>query len=239
MATRRGNKSTYPKYEPPESTHETRWRERVARGDGIRSAYDRASRGFPSKVSYEDLLAALDGLASAFGDVAFLEAAVVLESYSFSKGALKSQLLRILADARGKSADAATPIMDQFIEAGRSAREAARIAVEVTGIEGAQNATFDAVVDEVRKAHAVSRRARDRASAPGALWPSGDTGRRMKIAWRDVIERGDGGFSRTRMPPGAEPSEDGTFIVPDNRLWRRAIRDTFATVLARLPASEA
>ena len=221
MASRRGNKSTYANDEPPpDSTPASRWRKKVARGEGMLTAYERASRAFPSKVTYEDLLAVLNSLASAFGDVAFSEAAIVLKSYNFNNGALKRQVLNILEEYRGKSTDAAVEIMDQLILPA-SRREAARIAVEVTGIEGAQRASFEALVDEVRRGSGRQT------TTPGAAWPSGDTGRRMKIAWRNRV---------TRMPPGAQPCDDGSFIVPDNRLWRRAIRDTFATVLAKLPA---
>jgi len=240
MATRRGNKSTYVKPEaPPDSTPEARWRERISQGNGFSTAYERASRAFPSKVSHENLLAALDVLASAFGDVAFSEAAIVLRSYNFSNGALKRQLLNILAVHRGKSTDAAIEVLDQLVEEGNREREAARIAVEAIGVEGVRGATFDAVVDEVRKAR-KRRRTRGAAPASVAAWPSGDTGRRMKVAMKiarpGLISRDGPHGGITRMPPEADPCEDGSFIVPDNRLWRRAVRDGFAIVLERLPA---
>ncbi len=90
------------------------WRQKVARGDGILTAYDRVSRFFPAKVSSQDLIAALDGLAAAFGDVAFAEAATVLRSYRFGDGALKRQVLAIVAEHRGTMADAAVPIMQSI-----------------------------------------------------------------------------------------------------------------------------
>ena len=181
MAARRGNKSIYPKSEAPAaSTHETRWRDRAARGEGIQSAYEQVSRTFPPKVSYEELVAALEALGSAFEDVAFSEAAIVLKSYNFSKGALKHQILKILAERQVQSEYAAAPVMDELIEAGISARTAAAFVVGEIGIEGARGATFEAVVDKVRGAH---RRAQNGALVAAR---SGDTERRMRITWRTL-----------------------------------------------------
>jgi hypothetical protein len=218
MATRRGNTTNYAKQAATDaSPHETGWRERVKNGHALRTGYDQASASFPAKVSHEDLLASLEALASAFGDSTFSEAAIVLKSYNFNKGGIKRQVLNILSKYRGKSILAAVPIMDQFIESGHSKREAAEIAVEATGVQGTTGAaSFKSVVDEVRAAYASERRSKGAPAEECAReWPGGDTGRKMKIAW----------VRPWKMPPGAEPADMGCFIVPDNRAWRRAVRD--------------
>ncbi len=105
--------------------------------------------------------------------------------------------------------------------------------MEATGVSGPHGgAQFEAIVKDVVRASAKARKAERGSGNPRAPWPSGDTGRRFLVTWVKSIKTADGATVPARVPPGAEPQPDGSFLVPDDRPWRRAIRDGFA---AKIP----
>ena len=167
-------------------------------------------------VSGRDIAEALDVLFDAIGDEAFRTAALALRAYGLDEGGLKQEAQRLLLDHGGDPEWVVMPMIGRWVTSGLRPRAAARMIAAQYGISGP---SFETVVKNLERTWGKYSRA-IKADAPKKPFPSGDTGRKLKV--RLIIGKLDPKASLKEIM-GVAFDEDGFGVAPDTREWRRLI----------------
>ncbi|HME84822.1 MAG TPA: hypothetical protein VKG91_09810 [Roseiarcus sp.] len=193
------------------------WKAAVAR-DPIKTPYDAFN---DASLSGEATAEALAMLYEKTGDEAFRTALLALRAYELDKGGLKENLRRAMrgaADAR-PAVWLLMPHMASWRSRVAHDSQAARLTAAQHGVRGQ---SFDAVVNELRKAYALWN-ASVRDNKPTTGFPSGDTGRKLKVRMaRPWLGTDNLPLKEIR---GVTFDADGSALAPDDFWWRRMIHD--------------
>jgi hypothetical protein len=198
---------------------EKAWKTAAARRP-IKTSYDAIDT---TSLSGEATADALELLFEVTGDEAFRTALLALRGHGLHKGGLKENLKRKL---RGKlnarpAIRYAMSTMAGWRRRVRSDREAARLTAAQMGIPGQ---SFDAAVDELRKAYVQLKKLVETGSnEPADDVFGGDTGRKLKVRMATPWSGLDGKPLNTIR--GVEFGESALGVVPDDAWWRRAIHE--------------
>jgi hypothetical protein len=220
MPLARGNKTSYKK---------KRTLIDIAQGQkvSVSSAADELKAAFPkTSIKCETLHAVLVALAHALGDDAFETAARALSGYGLTQGGIKSAVSSMLIKSGAVAERAAMLSMEQLVDGGFSARKAAEFAFATFDIDGQSQESILKRFRTAYKIHVAIKNGKSARSRPA----DGATGRGLIIQFRKLVEIE--GVSRrvSMMPAGALVLGDGTFLVPDNREWRRMVNRGHATM---------
>ncbi len=166
-------------------------------------------------MSVTNLQQALDYLAHTTGDEAFRTASLVLKAYDL-KGGLQREIRRLLRDAGLTPENHAVLFMH-----GPHMQDAELIAAKL----GVPGQSFDSVVTKLRKIRVAFGKEPSRTRD----LPVGDTGRRLLVYLMPVF--GADGSELPRRLFGIDADADGLAVVPDTRVWRRAIAHGSVVIL--------
>eukprot|EP01037_Dinobryon_pediforme_P012166 gene12166-12254_t len=159
-------------------------------------------------INASDLIKALEFLGEMFGDPAISNAALVLKSYKLGNGGIRERARKIVKKNHGTPEWLVMPFMQGWVRAGASVQMAA---MKTAAQYGLASKTFDGAVKALTTTYAdwlIDLGA----NAPEGTFPSGDTGRMLKVKFSQMPADADG--IRLKSILGVDFSEDGTGYSP-------------------------